>query len=59
MEYTVKLRDGLGIWYVKFQDKEIVSIDDGQQVYTPDHHMFKSAKRYVEDLMIEQRVRYE
>jgi hypothetical protein len=53
MEYTLKLKDQSIIWYVTFRDKIIVSIDDGQQVYTLGHHMFKSAKRYVEGLMIE------
>jgi hypothetical protein len=54
MEYTIKIKDQSLVWHVTFRDREIVSIDDGQQVYTPDHHMFKSAKWYAETLMLEQ-----
>jgi hypothetical protein len=52
MEHTIKFEDQGMIWYVTFLDTEITHIDDGQQVYTPEHYMFKYAKRYVEDLML-------
>jgi hypothetical protein len=59
MEYILKLKDQALTLYVKFQDSEIVSIDDGKQVYTPHSPQWQYAKSYVEDLMIEQMVHYE
>jgi hypothetical protein len=52
MEYTLKIQDQSIPWYVTFSDKVIVSIDDGQQVYTPDSPQWQQAKRYVEDLIL-------
>jgi hypothetical protein len=54
MEYTIKLKDQTITWYVTFRDRVIIRIDNGQKVYTPEHHMFQHAKRYAEDLIIEQ-----
>jgi hypothetical protein len=59
MEYILKIQDQSISWYVTFREGVLISIDDGQQVYTPEHHMFKSAKWYVETLMLEQLAHYE